>query len=88
MVWLTSDTNSCSGMTFASRAKMRWDSSSELEPTAIPRNLANSLSLVFLLPSAIFAGMDNAARKIWLRNEAYCVALIVLLTRSILSESA
>jgi len=50
---------------------MKWDSSSELELTAMPRNLANSFSLVFRRPSAMFAGIESAALKIWLRNDAY-----------------
>src|SRR6476469_8391838 len=69
-------------MILASLAKIRWDSSSELELTAMPRNLANSFSLVFRLPSAMLAGIESAALKIWFRRDAYWLARIFLLIRS------
>jgi hypothetical protein len=37
-------------MSFASRAKIRWVSSSELEPAAILKNFVKSLLLSLLLP--------------------------------------
>jgi hypothetical protein len=64
MVSLTKETNSLSGMIFVSRARIRWYSSSEAELSAILRNLLNSFSLLCLLPSAIFAGIETAALKI------------------------
>jgi hypothetical protein len=51
-------------MIFVSRARIRWYSSSEAELRAILRTLLNSFSLLCLLPSAIFAGIETAALKI------------------------
>src|SRR6266404_2141471 len=63
IVWVTSERKSFSEMALVSRASMRWYSNSELEFSAYFRNRANSFSLSCRLPSAMFAGIDVAARK-------------------------
>src|SRR6266478_5055638 len=63
IVWVTSERKSFSEMALVSRASMRWYSNSELEFSAYFGNRANSFSLSCRLPSAMFAGIDVAARK-------------------------
>src|SRR5687768_12219949 len=71
-----------------SRAIVRCASSSYAEPAEIRRNRTCSLSLRFPRPSAMLAGIDIAARVIWLRNSAKPDAREAVTARLTASASA
>jgi len=71
-----------------SRATIKWYSSSVLELSAYPRNLAKSRSLFWHLPSTMFAGIDIDARIICDRIAAYLELRMPVATLWTLSVNA